>query len=230
MSKRPEDRFPSIDAFLAALAEASPRNGAAGESGDQVTEILPPPGAEARGGRPSGSPRRRLRLGGRGARLLAAAIVVGSGAAFLGAVVSGEIDVDGGPGEPVRLAAVRDHDPYAGDGEHPELVAAATDGKRSTYWQTETYGSFEKPGVGVVLDARSRRELGEVTLVTDTPGFRALVRAGDSPSGPFDRASEEQTVGRQTTFALEAPARRYYLLWITELDGVARVNEVRARA
>ena len=44
-----------------------------------------------------------------------------------------------------------------GDGtEHPESVGAATDRDVATFWPTESYRSFDKTGVGIVLDAGSR--------------------------------------------------------------------------
>ena len=47
--------------------------------------------------------------------------------------------------------------PASGDGEeHSERVADATDGDPATYWTTETYQAFSKPGVGLVLDAGRR--------------------------------------------------------------------------
>ena len=55
-------------------------------------------------------------------------------------------------------------------------------------------------------------------MKTDTPGFTAVVEAGDSATGPFTRVSGPQTCSTVTRFALTASApRRYYLLWITSL-------------
>ncbi len=76
-------------------------------------------------------------------------------------------------------------------------------------------------------------KLHTLTVVSDTPGFAAEVKAGASSSGPFDGVSASQTVGARTTFPIEASAaRRYYLLWITSLvPGIDRadVSEVTAR-
>ena len=79
-----------------------------------------------------------------------------------------------------------------------------------------------------MLDAGREAELSGVTVVTDTPGFTAEVRAGDAPTGPFRRVSASRTTGTTTRFAVDGDAARYYVVWITALDGFARVNEVRA--
>jgi serine/threonine-protein kinase len=129
----------------------------------------------------------------------------------------------------VQLQAIADFDPY-GDNreEHPELVAGATDGNRETSWSTETYNSFEKDGVGLVLDAGSPVELSRLTVVTDTPGFTAMIMAGRTRR-EFEDVSEAQEVAQRTSFEVDTrgEAYRYYLIWITALDGTAHVNEVR---
>ena len=71
-----------------------------------------------------------------------------------------------------------------------------------------------------------------MTVLTDTPGFRAEIRRGDSPQGPFDqRVSPSRVVNGRTTFPVEGDEARYHVLWITALPdgGVAHVNEVTAR-
>ena len=225
MAKRPEDRFPSLDALVAAL-EACMAEEAARRSDGGATEVLRPVPSARAPRRRAAETRPRPTL----ARLLAGLALVAAGAALLAALVTGRIALgDDAGGAPVRLRAVADYDPQGGDGEHPELVVRATDRDRSTYWTTETYRSFEKQGVGIVVATRRPRTLAELTVVTDTPGFRALVEAGDSPSGPFDPVSAERTVHARTTFELDGDGHRYYLLWITDLEGAAHVNELRAR-
>ena len=56
----------------------------------------------------------------------------------------------------VTLKAVSDYDPLGADGEHPDLVDLATDGDPATAWTTEDYLSFDKDGVGIMLDAGRR--------------------------------------------------------------------------
>ena len=67
-----------------------------------------------------------------------------------------------------------------------------------------------------------------VTIRTDTPGFTARIEAGSSKSGPFSPVSPLRAVGSSTTFRVHGPAARYYVVWITKLDGSAHVNEVKA--
>jgi hypothetical protein len=138
--------------------------------------------------------------------------------------------VAAGAGDVVRLEAISDYDPEGGDGEHPEDVPAATDGDTSTSWTTESYSSFSKSGVGIVFDAGRPVELASLTIVSDEPGFTAVIRAGDRPDGGFEDASSSETVGRRTTFELTGETHRYYLVWITDPNGRAHVNEVRARS
>jgi hypothetical protein len=71
-----------------------------------------------------------------------------------------------------------------------------------------------------------------LTVASDTPGFVADVKAGASPTGPFDTVSDSQTVGGKTTFQLSVPSpEQYYLVWITRLaPGAPRthISEVTA--
>jgi hypothetical protein len=165
--------------------------------------------------------------------LLVAALLL---AAVIGAVVlAARGDGDGGGAvsdTPVRLAGVASYDPQGDDREeHPERVADATDGDASTYWTTSTYESFSdtKDGVGLVVDAGERRELSQLSVTTDTPGFTAEIRAGNSAEGPFDTVvGASKTVGATAVWDLEGADHRYYTIWITDLDGRARVNEVKA--
>ena len=112
--------------------------------------------------------------------------------------------------------------------EHPERVADATDGDPATYWTTSTYSAdFSKPGVGLVLKADGAPAA--LTLTTDTPGFTAEIRSGNSPEGPFDTVvGESKTVTATTAWELDETDARYFVVWITDLDRVAHVNEVKA--
>jgi hypothetical protein len=132
----------------------------------------------------------------------------------------------------VRLRGIAAHDPNGDETEHDDEAALATDGNPATFWRTERYeASLEaigKEGVGLVLDAGTRRDLSRVQVRTDTPGFTAEIQAGDSPRGPFRAAAGSRTVGRSTSWDLDGEPARYYVVWITELDGSAHVNEVSA--
>jgi hypothetical protein len=107
------------------------------------------------------------------------------------------------------------------------------DGDASTYWLTSRYGypdgGLGKPGVGFVV--RAPGGLKRMTLVTDTPGFTAQIKAGASPTGTFQSVSGPKVVGSSTAFKLDGNDGPYYLVWITRLPtGVssAHVNEVKA--
>jgi tRNA A-37 threonylcarbamoyl transferase component Bud32 len=216
MAKDPGERFSSTAAMAAALEAALAET-------DGETGVLPvTPSARRRPSRPA---RRRQALAPflLGLGVLAAAAI----AVF---VLVGQSDGDGsGAVGSVRLTALRDFDPEGDDAEHPEDVAFATDGNPATFWTTETYEAFSKSGVGIILDAGSRVGLDRIEIVSDEPGFTAEIRAGNNPNGGFTPFSETQEVGRRTTFELAGGASyRYYLVWITDPNTRAHVNEVRA--
>ena len=160
------------------------------------------------------------------AALVIALVIAGGGADSLTENGAGGV----GSGDRVRLVALSDFDPDGDETEHPEAVPAATDGSATTYWTTESYSSFDKGGVGIVLDARRGVDLSELTVTTDTPGYTAVIEASNRSDGGFKVVSDSQTVEEQTTFGLQGGDYRYYLIWITSLSGRAHVNEVRARS
>jgi hypothetical protein len=179
------------------------------------------------------APRRRTA---RPRRRRAPLLFIAVGGLLVAAVVGALLLVGGDDGTPeagaggaVELTGVASYDPSPGDGEeHDERVGDATDGDPATYWTTETYEAFTKPGVGLVLDAGESRSLESIVVTTDTPGFTAEIRAGDSPGGPFETVGGAKQTDAETTWELDGADARYYLVWITALDGVAHVNEVTA--
>ena len=248
MAKRPEDRHPSMDAMVVALEECLAEVAESEQTPrEEATSVLParraaPPAAPpaprpSRPRRPPPRPRPRRAL-----LLLGAVLVVA--AALGGGLLATQLLLDDGvPGLPapggedgdgearVRLRALSDFDPSGDQQEHPEDVPNATDGDAATYWTTETYSSFTKPGVGIVLDARRPVALSRLVVVTDEPGFTAAIMASNQAGGPFETVSEEREVARRTEFELDVgDDRRYYLVWITEPNSRAHVNEVRAFA
>jgi eukaryotic-like serine/threonine-protein kinase len=250
MAKNPEDRFPSMHAMVTALEACLaelPDTGHLREQPEDTGVMEPPPAQPTQRAQPAVPPasvrpdRSRRRPSRRaGPRLLVALLgiagVVAAGLIALQATrddgVTGLLDGAGGGGSEVRVQAqaVADFDPRGDRVEHPEAVAAATDGDRTTFWTTETYNSFEKDGVGIVLDVGSAVRLSRVAVVTDTPGFTAMILAGTRPEGQFEDVSEQQEVEGRTSFEIDTRDvdYRYYLVWITTLDEVAHVNEVRA--
>ena len=143
----------------------------------------------------------------------------------------------GGGGAPVHLAGVTAYDPFGTGtkGEHDDKAGLATDSSPDTYWETERYDdapSLGKEGVGLVVDAGSDVQLHQLGLATSTPGFTAVIKAGESSTGPFpDTVSTPQTAQGETRFAIRDGKHRYYLIWITRLGAgykTARINDVRA--
>lgn len=220
MGKRPDGRFPSTAALVAALKACL-----AEEGGERPTDRVPTRLVRgASSGRRARRPSRRARSS---PPLLLALLAILAGAGLLGFIVTSR-GGDAGGGS-VKLTAVSDFDPEGGDGEHPEDVPGATDGDAATFWRTETYTNFTKSGVGIVLDAERPVDLERIEVVSDQPGFTATIRAGDSPDGDFVDISDERTVERRTVFELQGGEEyRFYLIWITDPNGVAHVNEVRA--
>jgi eukaryotic-like serine/threonine-protein kinase len=254
MAKNPEDRFPSMPAMVTALEACLAELPADDrvrdlqeDTGVMAPPPVPPPIPPAPQTRPAGPPPptppdrskpRRPRAGGPRllVLLLGIAGVIAAGLIALEATrddgVTGLLDGPGGSGGEARvqLQAVADFDPFGDNGEeHPEAVPAATDGNRETFWTTETYNSFDKDGVGVVLDAGNPVELTRLTVVTDTPGFTAMILAGRREGGPFEDVSDAQEVEARTVFEVDTRGEpfRYYMVWITALHGTAHVNEVR---
>jgi serine/threonine-protein kinase len=227
LEKNPDDRFASMDDFVAELRSCLA--GLGSEADRDATLIVP--SRVVREGRPHR--RRQRRAAWPLVSLLAGVALV---AAVVAAVLVGNADVPGiddagsSPPGPVQLQGVASFDPQGDDREeHPDEVGLATDADPATYWPTSSYEDFSalKEGVGLVLEASG--EVSELTVTTDTPGFTAEIRAGSSPSGPFDSVvSPGQTVNESTTFAIEGERARYYVVWITDLDDRAHVNEVKA--
>ena len=245
LAKRPGERFPSTEALAVELEACLAEVGKPPEGswvGEETGVISAPPPTGAPAPRPAPAPPvppRPSREPARRSRLVIVALLVLAALAG-GLVALGLLLDDGVPGLPdggggggggetaVTLRALVDFDPEGGDGEHPEDVPAATDGDPATYWTTETYSDFTKSGVGIVLDARNPVSLTRLVIVSDTPGFAAEIRAGDREQGPFEPVSEEQQVGRRASFDLETGGeRRFYVVWITDPNTVAHVNEVR---
>jgi eukaryotic-like serine/threonine-protein kinase len=229
MAKRPEERFASMNELCAELQACLYE---LDSSSEEATMISRRPVAPPRPRRPAR--KRQRRVGILWPIAAVAAILAVAGLAALGAMALRDNDGDGSAGAtntPITLAGIAAYDPEGGDGEHDADAHDATDGQFATYWTTETYNDFDssKQGVGLVLDARGEVDPNVLTVRTDTPGFTAEIRAGDDAGGPFDRVvSESKTVVDRTQFELSNASARYFVVWITALDSLAHVNEVRA--
>jgi len=243
LAKNPAERFASMDDFVselsACLAELGP------EADADATMIVPAASASSARAARDSRPPRGVRVPARRPAhspwpFLIPLIVVAAALAAAGlyfAVTRTNVGNLGGSAKPpkahpVRLAGVGAWDPQGGDGEHDADAPSATDGDPSTYWTTEHYQSFSKPGVGVVLEAPTSRTLKSVTVTTDTPGFTAEIQSGPSARGPFTTISPSRVAGDRTRFAIKtSKSAKFYVVWITRLppgSDTAHVNEVSA--
>ena len=155
------------------------------------------------------------------------------GLLVIAGAVAGVLLNDEPPGRaaqrPPKLSvdAVAAVDP-AGDGEHDGEVPNATDGNAETYWTTSRYsypdGGFGKAGVGIELE--TNRPPSAVVVQSDTPGFTADIRSGNTIYTP------SQQVGTAATFTLPSGTDlTRFVLWITNRgpNSAVHVNEVTAR-
>jgi tRNA A-37 threonylcarbamoyl transferase component Bud32 len=237
LAKSPRDRFPSMDAFAAELqaALAEPHNGAG--PADETIALAP-----RRKQRPARPPAERPSVW--------PLILLLAGLAVLAGIFAAAFAFNGprteiidklkhatgaGATKAVPLRGLRGWDPYGTGGEHDPDAALATDGDAGTFWETEHYNSslsaLGKPGVGLLLDARRMRKVSQIAVTSDTAGFKAVIEAGNSPTGPFPAVSDSKTVGHSTTFMLRRADARYYVIWITDLgpNSSVHVNGVSAK-
>jgi tRNA A-37 threonylcarbamoyl transferase component Bud32 len=226
LEKDPEQRFPTMDAFAAEI-EASLAELDRGEDG-AVTMVVPAS--------------QRLQRQKQRKPVSPLPLLIGLlGALAIAAVVIGLLTFRGGGqdvpvGAPITIDGAGAYDPYGDGTEHDADAPKATDGNAATYWTTEDYNSglegVKKAGVGLVLDATSVVQLSRITVVTDTPGFTAEIRATNIQGTPGQKVSDNRVVGRTTRFAIhQAAPKRFYVAWITKLapgGHFAHVNEVRA--
>ncbi len=144
--------------------------------------------------------------------------------------------------ERVELAGAVSFDPRpGGDGEeHADEVANVLDEDPDSSWQTEGYSTISfnnnaKPGVGMMLELTEPRDVREVRIATDLPGWVVDVRVADQPSPTLDGwqlASEPTPVrdGGRVEVDLDGEQARYVLLWITQLAiDTDDTNKARAR-
>jgi eukaryotic-like serine/threonine-protein kinase len=228
MAKDPDDRFPTMVDFSTELEACLAEDQGA-------TQVLTPPSR----------PRRRRSGVSPWPLLLVVAALIAIGAVIAALVWHSGTGVfsihhapaaGAGSGAPVSLTAVTAYDPYGSPPgeEHNADAGKATDDDPVTYWETETYHSsfaeLGKPGVGRVLDAKAPVQLHRLGITTATPGFTAVIRAGDVEGSFPDTVSSSQTVSDGTQFAINGGKHRYYLIWITSLPqgGSVRINEVKA--
>ncbi len=134
--------------------------------------------------------------------------------------------------QPVQIATARSFDPYPGSGdEHPELVALAYDGDRSTAWETLTYRGDPalaglKDGVGLLLDLGRVQEVRSVRVELQGEGTTVELRAAPEEAAVAPAASAQDyrlvgtvaDAGTTALFRLQQPvSTRYLLVWLTSL-------------
>jgi serine/threonine-protein kinase len=244
LAKDPAERFASMDDFVAELSACRAELGP--EADSDATMIVPASSAAPARAARDARPPRGVRVPARRPAhspwpfliplILVAAALAAAGLYF--AVTRTSVGKLGGSSltahaaRPVHLAGVGAWDPQGGDGEHDADAPKATDGDPTSFWTTEHYQSFSKPGVGVVLETPASRTLKSVTVTTDTPGFTAEIQSGPSAQGPFTTISSSRVVGERTRFTIRgSKAGRFYVVWITQLppgSDTAHVNEVSA--
>lgn len=147
-----------------------------------------------------------------------------------------------GPADPVEtyaISSVRDFDP-SGDGgdnrENPGQVGNATDGRPGTSWTTERYGrspdlNGRKPGVGLVVDLGSAKEVSWVRLDLGSGATTAQIRVPSDSAAvvpPMRSENEWRTVKEvpassgDFTVNLDQPVTtRFVLVYLTRLPQAA---------
>ncbi|CAM5497781.1 protein kinase family protein [Streptomyces aurantiogriseus] len=133
--------------------------------------------------------------------------------------------------KPVRTLPIEDAAEYYPDGnpQHPDDVSKTYDGDTSTGWRTSSFLDGPKlvikPGVGIVYDLGSAKEVSAATLSLRYGGNHTAVElyATDSPSSSTPLSSMKE-LGKVTTSSTSAkvtvgkPVKsRYVLVWLTAL-------------
>ncbi len=228
--KKPEKRYPDMNAMLADLESALEVEVArAGRATGEATTVL------------DSVPRRQRLVTPR--RVSIAGILLVLAATAVALVIAGlsgddreRQGGDGGgatappAGAEIELTAAQDFDPEGGDGEHPDEVKLAIDGIPNTTWPTETYTNGPdlalsgKTGVGLIVETDEPVEGQVISVGTVEGGWTAEVYAAESgpPDGPrrlggADRLGHRRRPrGRRSSSTPAGPAQ-YYLIWFTTL-------------
>ena len=172
--------------------------------------------------------------------LAVAAVVLAAGAIFaltrLGSRSPQSHLATGGriKGTPLRIAGVRDFDPFGDGREGTRTVRNIADRDPQTFWSTESYRSGPnfsglKAGVGVIVDLGRPMQVGKAQLLFRAQGCSFEIRHSDDPAATVDQWPTSATVDNSPTSApviFEGADARYWLVWITKLTtGVAGAGE-----
>ena len=139
---------------------------------------------------------------------------------------------------PVELVDARAFDPLGDNKEHDGEARNVIDGDSATSWRTESYSDrrLGKPGVGVVVQLATPRELGRVEVASATKGYSASVYVADGPQdtlqGWAEPVATKTAINGTATFDLAARRGAAVLVWITALGDTtsAQIGEVRVLA
>lgn len=192
-----------------------------------IAQPTPPPAPQPRPA--PASSRRRRRLAG-----LCVALVLLLGTAVAVGVRLTSTGSDAGSGaasSAVAIRSVSSLDPAGGSG-----LRRTGSSPSDAVWRTQHYRSAEfgglKPGVGLLIDLGTPRELDSIRTVVGVPGTSVELRAGDSTSAPdgfrtVDRAGSAR--GSTSLDATDGGKHRYWLIWVPRLgrDGNGYAAELR---
>lgn len=137
-------------------------------------------------------------------------------------------------GQPVKIVAVKDLDPFGSPPEeNPAEAKNAIDGNPATTWQTLTYRGRPdlgglKPGVGLMVDLGSIQNVGSVAVnLVGTPTNLVLYAAPTSSGAPsgiegLTKIASRKQAGTQVVLKPTSPVRtRYVVVWLTSLPPVS---------
>jgi serine/threonine-protein kinase len=241
LARDPDGRFPSADAFRAALLAAGRSSPAppvvpADTSGTDPTAAVFPP-VPVRDATPASAPPPAFVRTERGwlvptlvIILVATALIVALG--LLSGKRKGGASSTGttASGGTVAIASAEAFDPPPGNGQENNTdVGKTVDGDSSTVWQTEGYNSRSfgrlKPGVGIALALDKSAALGTLSVESPSNDWSAQVFVSGNTHPDLHGwgdpvASKDHITAGTTTFDLGGRSGAAVLVWITDLgDG-----------
>jgi len=172
-----------------------------------------------------------------------AALLLGSGAAVVRSIGTGDSPSDAGRNRPSLAAPAggalaepdafpaTSFDPFGDDkAENQAAVANVSDGDPRTAWKSSSYqDNFPKlkPGVGLYVDLGRGNQKVRSVSVTANAGYTAELYVADRPSADLAGWGKPKSAGGTGNFALAGVTGRYVLVWFTSLpqtDGGYRVE------
>ncbi|MEU3981551.1 protein kinase family protein [Streptomyces sp. NPDC026672] len=138
-------------------------------------------------------------------------------------------DKNGDQARPLTTFKIRGAQEFVaeGDAQHPGDVAKTYDGDPSTTWRTKTFTGGPsippfKPGVGIVYDLGSAKELSAASIGLRYAGDHTTVElyASDSLTPPsltsLEKIGSVKTTGTTAAVRLSKPVKtQYVLVWLT---------------